>query len=111
MVYLSKKTASLPANATTTVDAEFEPTGGISVSFKSAATPSNVSVNIKDARGMTIASSFQPDTEGRYVFSTLPPGACNVSVGAVLDGTTVSEQLAGVRVEDFKITQAEVELR
>ncbi len=111
VVYLSKKTLDVPANTVTTVDAEFEPTGGITVSLKSATPPSDVTVEIKDASQATVASSQEADAQGQYVFSTLPPGLYSVRVGATLGGTPVSGQAAGVVVEDFRMTRLEIELR
>ncbi|GIW26794.1 MAG: hypothetical protein KatS3mg070_0157 [Meiothermus sp.] len=111
VVYLTKKTASVLANTVTTVDAEFEPTGGITVSLKSATAPSNVTVEIKDASNATVASSSQADASGKYVFSTLPPGTYGVSVSATVGSVAVSGQAAGVLVEDFKMSSVEVELK
>lgn len=111
VVYLSKKTISIPANTTTTVNAEFELTGGITVSLKSATAPSNVTVEIKNASNTTVASSTQADANGKYVFSTLSPGTYSVSTSATINNTAASGQATGVVVEDFKMTNVEVELK
>lgn len=111
VVYLSKKTVPIPANTTTTVNAEFEPTGGITVSLKSASAPSEVTVQVKDASNATVAQGTLADASGKYVFSTLPPGTYSVSVGATVGGSPVSGQITGVVVEDFKMTSVEVELK
>jgi hypothetical protein len=111
VVYLSRKTVSIPANATTIVNAEFELTGGITVSLKSAATPGNVTVTLKDASNATVASSTQADASGRYVFSTLPPGTYSVSASAMVGGAAASGQASGVLVEDFQMTSLEIELK
>lgn len=111
VVYLSKKTVPIPANTTTTVNAEFELTGGITVSLKAASAPSNVTVQVKDATNATVASSTLADASGKYVFSTLPVGNYSVSVEATVGGSPASGQMAGVLVEDFKMTNVEVELK
>lgn len=111
VVYLIRKTLSIPANTTTTVNAEFELTGGITVSLKSASAPSNVTVVVKDASGATVASSSQADPDGKYTFATLPPGTYSVSASAAVGGAPVSGQATGVVVEDFKMTKVEIELK
>jgi len=111
VVYLSKKTISIPANTTTTVNAEFELTGGITVSLKSATSPSSVTVEIKNASNATVASSTQADPGGRYVFATLPPGTYRVNVSATVNNSALSGQATGVVVEDFRMTNLEVELK
>ncbi|MCX7600629.1 MAG: DUF4382 domain-containing protein [Meiothermus sp.] len=111
VVYLSRKTVPIPANTTTTVNAEFELTGGITVSLKSASAPSNVTVEVKDASNATVASSTLADANGKYIFSTLPVGTYSVSAGATVGGSPVSGQMAGVVVEDFRMTNVEVELK
>lgn len=111
VVYLIRKTLSIPANTTTTVNAEFELTGGITVSLKSASAPSNVTVVVKDASGVTVASSSQADPDGKYTFATLPPGTYSVSASAAVGGAPVSGQATGVVVEDFKMTKVEIELK
>lgn len=111
VVYLIRKTLSIPANTTTTVNAEFELTGGITVSLKSASAPSNVTVVVKDASGVTVASSSQADPDGKYTFATLPPSTYSVSASAAVGGAPVSGQATGVVVEDFKMTKVEIELK
>jgi len=111
VVYLIRKTLSIPANTTTTVNAEFELTGGITVSLKSASAPSNVTVVVKDASGVTVASSSQADPDGKYTFATLPPGTYSVSASAAVGGAPVTGQATGVVVEDFQMTNVEVELK
>ncbi|MGK0618579.1 DUF4382 domain-containing protein [Meiothermus cerbereus] len=111
VVYLTRKTLSIPANTTTTVNAEFELTGGITVSLKSASAPSNVAVEVKDASGVTVASSSQADPDGKYTFATLLPGTYSVSASAAVGGAPVTGQATGVVVEDFKMTKVEIELK